>query len=344
MRRQTKLMLWLVIGILFGMMSQIQLSANSFTTNPGIVKTKRSIRLYHDAARTKPAGTVKQNHWLKINHVVKKDGQIVALETNHQQYLTANQAFVVKSRGYQNPKRYYQVHYQQIKPEGQVGYTVKRGFEGIKTWYIMRKMGTFAGYDKYNQATYQAVKRFQRRHHLRATGNVNLMTWLKMGFTKHSWTSIDSYVAPLKVTAWQGRQAHIEAMIHQAYRYLGNPYLVGSSSSPRYGTDCSGLVMQALYAGGIDPAPISAIHHAFPGNEWNSRNLWASKKLMHVAYRHRQRGDLVFYYQPGTHVIWHVVIYLGHNRVIESWPPKIMVQPIRNSQRSDIAGIARVFH
>jgi cell wall-associated NlpC family hydrolase len=100
-------------------------------------------------------------------------------------------------------------------------------------------------------------------------------------------------------------------MIHQATRYMGNPYLVGSSSSPKYGTDCSGLVMQALYAGGISPVPVSAIHHAYPGNEWNSRNLWASKKLKHVAYRHRQRGDLIFYYQPGTHVIWHVAIYLG---------------------------------
>jgi hypothetical protein len=34
----------------------------------------------------------------------------------------------------------------------------------------------------------------------------------------------------------------------------------------------------------------------------------------------------------------------GANRVIESWPPRIMVQPIRNGQRSDVAGVARVFN
>ncbi|MFT8400515.1 MAG: NlpC/P60 family protein [Lentilactobacillus diolivorans] len=249
-----------------------------------------------------------------------------------------------KAKAYQNPKRYYQVQSQQIKPFGHIGYTVKRHFEGIKTWLIMRKMGTYTGYNNYNQATFNVVKRFQRRHGLKVTGNVNEKTWLRMGFTKQSWTAIDSYVAPLRTSIWQGRQAHIQAMIKQAYRYLGNPYLVGSSSSPKYGTDCSGLVIQALYAGGINPAPISAIHHAYPGNEWNSRNLWASEKFKHVAYHHRQRGDLVFYYQPGTHVIWHVAIYLGKNKVIESWPPRIMIQPIKNGQRSDVAGIARPFN
>nr|WP_258457791.1 hypothetical protein [Schleiferilactobacillus harbinensis] len=42
-------------------------------------------------------------------------------------------------------------------------------------------------------------------------------------------------------------------------------------------------------------------------------------------------------------MIWHVAIYLGNNQVIESWPPKIMVQPIVNSQRSWIAGVGRPF-
>jgi len=39
-----------------------------------------------------------------------------------------------------------------------------------------------------------------------------------------------------------------------------------------------------------------------------------------------------------------VAIYLGKGKVIESWPPRIMVQPIKNGQRSYVAGIARVFH
>ena len=64
-------------------------------------------------------------------------------------------------------------------------------------------------------------------------------------------------------------------MIHQAYQYMAKPWLAGCSSSPAYGVDCSGLVMQSLYAGGISPTSTSSIGHAHPGNEWNSRNLWA---------------------------------------------------------------------
>jgi cell wall-associated NlpC family hydrolase len=258
-------------------------------------------------------------------------------------FLPAKTSLLAAVKGYQNPKGYHQVHYTQVKPYGTVGYNLYRGYEGIKTWRVMHRLSTWAGHNLYNQATYNAVKNFQRRHNLPATGDVDLKTWQKLVFSKTSWYGIDNYIAPLRVQAWQGRSAHIEAMIHQAYQYMGKPWLAGCSSSPAYGVDCSGLVMQSLYAGGISPTPTSSIGHAHPGNEWNSRNLWADKHLKRVPYSERQRGDLVFYYQPGTHTIWHVAIYLGHNRVIESWPPRVMVQPIVNSQRNVIAGIKRPF-
>lgn len=321
-------------------------SANSkyYTDNPTIVKVKKGLYTYKDVNKTKKVKLVHKGTMLHVTGVSKTKKNTPVLKVSGGKYITASKQFVAKTAGYQNPKKYYQVHNSQIKPYGTVGYTVKRGYEGIKTWKIMKKMHTYYGYNKYNQATYNAVKAFQKRHHLKATGNVNEATWVKMGFSKPSWKSIDSYTAPLGAHAWNTRKQHIEAMIKQAYKYMGNPYLVGSSSAPIYGTDCSGLAIQAMYAGGVSPLPTSAIHHAYPGNEWNSRNLWAAKKLRRVAYSKRQRGDLVFYYQPGTHTIWHVAIYLGHNKVIESWPPKIMVQPIKNSQRSYVAGIKRVFN
>ena len=133
---------------------------------------------------------------------------------------------IAKVRGYENPKGYHQIHYTQIKPYGHVGYNLYRGYEGIKTWKVMHRMGTWYGKNYYNQATYNAVKNFQRRHGLKVTGNVNLKTWQKMGFSKKSWYGIDSYVAPLKAKAWQGRKAHIEAMINQAYKYMGKPWLL----------------------------------------------------------------------------------------------------------------------
>lgn len=245
---------------------------------------------------------------------------------------------------YQNPSWMYQINYTQIQPQGPVGYNVGVGYEGIKTWFIKRALGTAGGYNQFSNYDAALVANVQRQHGLPATGVVDLNTWRALGYSPDLWYSIDSYVAPLGAHAGQGRQAHIEAMINQAYQYMGKPYLVGSSSSPAYGTDCSGLVMQALYAGGINPTSCSSIYHAFPGNEWNSRQLFSDPHFRTVPYWQRQRGDLVFYYEPGTNIIYHVAIYLGNDQVIESWPPRIMISNIAAGYHPSIAAIRRVFN
>lgn len=310
---------------------------------PTVVRLKKTVTLYKNSALTKKAKTAgKGTHYL-VSKLTKNKGSVPVLKLHNGKYVAAKKSDLATVKPYQNPKKYHQIHYTRVKPYGKVGYTVKRGYEGIKTYLIMKRLGTYNGYNMYNTATWYAVRNFQARKHLKVTGNVNQATWTKLGLGKKLFKQIDSYTAPLGAQGWQGRKAHIEAMIRHAYKYLGHPYLVGSSSMTRYGTDCSGLVIQSLYAGGISPVPVSAIGHAHPGNEWNSRNLWADKKLKRVSYARRRRGDLVFYYQPGTRTIWHVAIYLGGNMVIESWPPRIMVQPISNSQRNVIAGIKRPF-
>lgn len=310
---------------------------------PTVVRAKRSLTLYQNSSLTKKSTTAAKKSYYLVSSLKRNSAGIPVLKLHNGKYLAAKKSDLTVVKPYQNPKQYHQIHYTQVKPYGQVGYTVKRGYEGIKTYLIMKRLGTYNGYNYYNTATWYAVRRFQASHHLKVTGNVDQKTWTKLGLGAKLFKQIDSYTAPLGAQAWEGRKAHIEAMIKQAYKYLGHPYLVGSSSMTRYGTDCSGLVIQSLYAGGISPVPVSAIGHAHPGNEWNSRNLWADKKLKRVSYASRKRGDLVFYYQPGTRTIWHVAIYLGNNMVIESWPPRIMVQPIVNGQRNIVAGIKRPF-
>ncbi|WP_412059784.1 C40 family peptidase [Lactobacillus delbrueckii] len=292
---------------------------------PVAIRAKKNLTLYKDSALKQKSGSMAKKSYSLVSKLSKNADGVPVLTV---------------PKLYQNPKKYHQIHYTRVKPYGQVGYTVSRGFEGIKTYLIMKRLGTYNGYNYYNNATWYAGRRFQASHHLKVTGNVDQT---KLGLGKKLFKQIDSYTVPLGAQAWKGRKAHIEAMIRLAYKYMGHPYLVGSSSMTRYGTDCSGLVIQSLYAGGISPVPVSAIGHAHPGNEWNSRNLWADKKLKRVSYASRRRGDLVFYYQPGTRTIWHVAIYLGNNMVIESWPPRIMVQLISNSQRNVIAGIKRPF-
>ncbi|WP_230678603.1 C40 family peptidase [Lacticaseibacillus zhaodongensis] len=253
-------------------------------------------------------------------------------------------AAVAEAVPYQNPSRYYQVAYKQIKPAGKTGYNLGYNYEGIKTWLVLGRLGLSRHRANMTGAATAAVARFQRSHGLRATGVVDVNTWVKMGFKKSEWYNIDAYVAPLRAQWYNTRSEHIEAMIAAAYKYLGKPYIVGASSSPYYGTDCSGLVTQALYAAGISPLPVSAIQHAHPGNEWNCRIMAASSHFKTVPYSQRQRGDLIFYTNPSDGRVWHVAIYLGGNRVIESWPPRVMIASLKNSQRSYITRVARVFN
>ena len=42
--------------------------------------------------------------------------------------------------------------------------------------------------------------------------------------------------------------------------------------------------------------------------------------------------------------IIHIAIYLGNDQVIEAWPGKVVVWPIKNSHRDRIAGVRRVFN
>ncbi|ERL64557.1 SLAP domain-containing protein [Schleiferilactobacillus shenzhenensis] len=282
----------------------------------------------------------KGSRWKVTAEAKSTNGQTWYMVSTNQ-WINANAGTIGST--YQNPSPYWQIQSTQIQPTGTVGYNLVEGSEGVKTWFTLWWLGLSNSYSRMNATAVNKVKYYQRQWGLPVTGVVDVKFWTHMGFPYQRWFDIDKYIAPLKTNANSTRSQHIEAMISTAYQYLGNPYIVGASSSPGYGTDCSGLVMQSLYSAGINPLPSSSIRHAQPGYEWESRNLWANPQLKKVPYSQRQRGDLIFYYEPGTGLIWHVAIYLGNNQVIESWPPKTMVQPIVNSQRSWIAGVGRPF-
>lgn len=248
------------------------------------------------------------------------------------------------TRRYQNPGQYYQIA-DSISLSGG-GYNLSYGYEGVKVMKVIRSLGLGSGIGMggafYSQSVANAVASFQRRIGLPATGNVDLLTWLHMGYTEAQWNLWGAYVSPVKVNKNSTREEHIEAMISTAYSYMGTPYVIGASGPPGTGVDCSGLVMQALYGAGLDISPVNPVRHASPGYEYESRNIWASPYLMHVDYSQRQRGDLIFY-QSNSGVIIHVAIYLGNNMVIESWPNQVVVWPIGNAQRSNVRGVVRPF-
>lgn len=290
------------------------------------------------AVNGQTAGTTKCNYTLQAIEV-----KIVPKYTSAPG-ATSNYYRETLYRVYQNPSSYYQIK-DSISLSGG-GYTLSYGFEGVKVMQVIRKLGLGSGIGMggafYSTEVQNAVANFQRNAGLVATGNVDLLTWLRLGFNELQWEQWGAYVSPMKVNRYSSRSDHIEAMISTAYSYLGTPYVIGASGPPGTGIDCSGLVMQGLYAAGMDISPINPVRHAYPGYEYESRNMWASAKFLHVPYEQRQRGDLIFY-QNSSGTVIHVAIYLGNDTVIESWPNEVVVWPIKHWQRSNIKGVVRPF-
>ena len=247
---------------------------------------------------------------------------------------------ITAKRLYNNASGYIQLKDKITVESG--GANLVKGTMGLRVAKVQRKLGMGHRWEIVDAATMNKVKDFQRKNGLKVTGIVDVTTWKKLGFSESSWYSLDTYVTPIKTNLASTKQDHIETMIDTAMSYLGTEYIVGAAGEPGTGIDCSGLVMQAMYSVGIDPAPVSVVRHTKPGYEFESRNLFKMKTLKHVKYSERKRGDLIFYSDfKGT--IIHVAIYLGDDKVIESWPEKVVIWPIKNSQRSRIAGVARIF-
>lgn len=276
----------------------------------------------------------------KYNHTESNNG-LTYYQIANNVWINSNDSAV--GPAYQNPNGWLQIQTSQIKPSGgSVGYDLYNGVEGIKVWLVRRYFGYSNAHTIYDGSVAASVRSLQSRKGLPVTGVVNLATWKAMGYSEADWYGIDSYVAPLRTNMTSTRSDHVEAMISEAYKYIGQPWISGAASMPQYGVDCSGLVTQALYASGIDSAPISNIQHAQPGHEWNSRDYWTDSRIPRINFNNRQRGDLIFFTDPSTGIIWHVGILLNRDTMIESWPFAVQVHSIY-SARGNIAGVKRVF-
>lgn len=182
------------------------------------------------------------------------------------------------------------------------------------------------------------VIRDGRYYHFGADGYLD-----KVSAVAPSLVSLPGYfVHPMKASVYSTREERIEAMISTAYEYLGDPFVVYHSTAPHTGgVDCSGLVMQCLYAAGFDPYPATPEHHSY--TEYDSRTLWSEVDMPHIDPADMQRGDLIFYRKTEkAKLINHIAIYLGNGYVIEAWPNKVTDKyPVAGGPHTVIHGVAR---
>jgi hypothetical protein len=244
-------------------------------------------------------------------------------------------------RAYQNPMGYYQI-LPSVALRSDAGYNLRYGSMGLKVSIIQHKLGMGDIWEIIGPTTDAKIKAYQKSKGLAQTGVVDYSLWKRMGFSDYSWYYKAAYVSPMLTDLGSTKTELVEAFIANAYRYLGTEYIVGAAGAPKTGVDCSGLVMQSMYATGVDPYPISVIRHSQPGYEYESRSFWASSQLKTIPTKYRARGDLIFYQNKSGTVI-HVAIYLGNGKVIEAVPSGVRVANLITIYPS-IKGVKRVFN
>lgn len=177
-----------------------------------------------------------------------------------------------------------------------------------------------------------------------ANGHVNKYGWQNPSqyFQASNWPvkfkkpSPWNYATPSRLQTGASRKAAIDQMIRRAMEYRGSRYVWDYALAPHQGVDCAGLVMQSLYATGMNLDGYNPYNHWYdPWHSHDANNMRADKRFKKVPVSQRQRGDLVFW-------SGHVAIYLGDNQVIEAYPPRVRVTSLTYQRGMPIAA-ARPF-
>lgn len=201
------------------------------------------------------------------------------------------------------------------------GVTLRRGWNGTRVRIVQKKLGVHrtGSRQTFDIGTEDAVRAFQRRNRLTADGVVGPQTWGRLA-PEYPFT-MDAWQTPIAVPDSATRNERIEAMIRFCERQLGTPYTWGGagwSNTSVAGFDCSGLLLQGLYAAGLDPQPITVVRHAEPTYR-TSQQLYGDAGLASFPLAERRRGDFIFYGRTADAPVTHVTLYLGNGRMIESW-------------------------
>jgi cell wall-associated NlpC family hydrolase len=194
-------------------------------------------------------------------------------------------------------------------------FTVGPAIVGVKVYLVQKALHLVGHGEVYDAATAAAVRAFQGAHALPVTGLVDSRTWTALG-TGYPFC-IDQYTQQPVVARGASASTRIEAMIAYATHRVGTPYMWGGAGPIGY--DCSGMVIQAMYAGGRVVAGLTTDRHIQA--DFATTNYLYASRLMRVPLSQRRRGDLVFFGSSLTHM----AIYLGNGQIVEAVRPVIRI-------------------
>lgn len=136
-----------------------------------------------------------------------------------------------------------------------------------------------------------------------------------------------------------GESKYGDRIVREAKKYLGVPYVFGSSASTTNSFDCSSFVQRAVYDAGLGKLPRTA----------RAQASYLAKYGKSVSRSELQPGDILFWKNMGSHVpagtVSHVGIYIGDNKFIHAWPNKgvtIMELSSYFTSSSRVAGAYRI--
>ncbi len=205
-------------------------------------------------------------------------------------------------------------------------YILKRGVVGLKVEAVQKALGIkVRHYGRYTEETKNLVTQFQTKNGLSATGTVDLDTWIALGLSYEDWMYKGTYVHPIVIDESFTREQILNEFISVGRSYIGTEFVTGASGKPGEGADCSGFVLQCLYAIGIYPDGLDPVQHSVEG-EYNCIEMFNDKKFRKVSYSELQPGDLVFYRRTTGDNIYsvnHVAIYSGNGKCLEAWIDRV---------------------
>lgn len=235
---------------------------------------------------------------------------------------------------------WYRVHVEEL---GWLGWTKNGASSGTTSCYlqveafqvvIKAKGGSAPGSSTYN-ASYSSVRSlpyvgFQNPSQYYQVSNKSVSI-------KNMGNGIFGYRTESKIPFNATRQDCVNAMITTSMDYLGTRYVWDYACAPGVGVDCSGLVLQALYATGMDLSPMNPWDHYYtPGHDHYANDMRTNARFQYVAFANRKPGDLIL--SSG-----HVSIYIGNDQIIEasSYAGQVRIASVYSS--TPILAVARPF-